>query len=105
MTEEEFTSSSTDGDKETDVVDIDVIPLAENILDNGPNGINVDDYNANSVKYKGNPGPQPSLLVDSSPLNLFEAFVTNELVDLIVEQSVVKIMNLNVDLEFRNGYH
>ena len=52
-----------------------------------PNWVKIDSYKANFAKFEGNPGPHPSFIVNSSPLTIFEAFVTDDLVDLIVEQS------------------
>ncbi|XP_047141066.2 piggyBac transposable element-derived protein 4-like [Hydra vulgaris] len=87
VTEEEIMCTSADNDSETSLVDIDVMQLNQKNTNDEPNWIKIDGYKASSAKFEGNPGPDPSFLVNSSPLTIFEAFVTDDLVDLIVEQS------------------
>ena len=69
------------------------IPLAIDISNNEPSWVNIEGYETNPVAFKGTPGPHASLLADSSPLTLFEAFVTDELVDVIVVNEMQKLIN------------
>ena len=88
VTEEIICSSSVDDDSETGLVGIDVMQLEQDNTNDEPNWVKIDGYKANFAKFEGNPGPHPSFIVNSSPLTIFEAFVTDDLVDLIiVEQS------------------
>ncbi|XP_065642425.1 piggyBac transposable element-derived protein 4-like [Hydra vulgaris] len=68
VTEEEIIcSSSADDDNETDLLDTGVMQLEQDNTTDEPNWVKIDGYKANFFK--------------------FEAFVTDDLVDLIVEQS------------------
>ncbi|XP_065664603.1 piggyBac transposable element-derived protein 4-like [Hydra vulgaris] len=88
VTEEKIIcSSSADDDNETDLLDTDVMQLEQDNTNDEPNWVKIDGYKANFAKFEGNAGPHPSFIVNSTPLTIFEAFVTDDLVDLIVEQS------------------
>ncbi|XP_065674004.1 piggyBac transposable element-derived protein 4-like [Hydra vulgaris] len=88
VTEEEIIcSSSADDDNETDLLDTDVMQLEQDNTNDEPNWVKIDGYKANFAKFEGNAGPRPSFIVNRTPLTIFEAFVTDDLVDLIVEQS------------------
>ena len=88
VTEEEIIcSSSADDDSETGLVDTDVMQLEQDNTNDEPNWVKIDGYKASFSKFEGNQVPHPSFIVNSSPLTILEAFVTDDLVDLIVDQS------------------
>ena len=75
VTEEEINcSSSADDDSETGLVDTDVMQLEQDNTNDEPNWVKIDCYKANFAKFEGNPGPHPSFIVNSSPLNKYNMY-------------------------------